>query len=61
MYGSHLHPEADRGDKMGEKCRVYVDLMDLENVYDSVNREPLWKLLRMYGVSRKLLNGNKSV
>ena len=33
--------------------------MDLENAYDRVNREVLWKVLRMYG--GKLLNGINSI
>ena len=48
------------GEKAQEKkCRVYVDFMDLEKVYDRVNREALW--LRMYDVGSKLLNGIKSI
>ena len=35
--------------------------MNLEKAYDKVNRETLWQVLRMYGVSGKLLNGIKSM
>ena len=35
--------------------------MDLEKAYDTVNREALWQILRMYDVGRKLLNGIKSL
>ena len=35
--------------------------MDLEKVYDRVNREALWQVLRMYDVSGKLLSGIKSI
>ena len=43
---------------MGEKAwekkqRVYTGFMDLENLYDRVNREALWKVLRMYDVGGK--------
>jgi len=31
-------------------------LMDLQKVYDKVNRDGLWKVLFMYGVSGKMLN-----
>ena len=49
------------GEKAREKkCRVYVGFMNLEKVYDRVNREPLWQGLRMYDVGDKLLNGIKS-
>ena len=34
--------------------------MDLKKVYDRVNREPLWQVLRMY-MACKLLNGMKSM
>ena len=40
-----------------KKCRVYVGFMDLEKAYDSVNRETIWQVLRMYNVGGKLLNG----
>ena len=37
-----------------------MGFIDLENAYDSVNREALWQVLRMYNVGDKLLNGIKS-
>lgn len=40
--------------------KVYAGFMDLEKAYDRVDREALWKVLRMYDVSGKLLNGVKS-
>ena len=40
-----------------KKCRVCVGFMDLEKVYDRVNRAELWQILRMYDVGGKLLNG----
>ena len=37
------------GENTGKKKhRVYVGFIDLENAYDRVNREALWKMLRMY-------------
>ena len=44
-----------------KKCRVYVGSMDLEKVYDRINKEELWQVLRMYDVGGKLLNGIKSM
>ena len=44
-----------------EKRRVYVGFMDLEKVYDIVNREALCEILRMYDVGGKLLSGIKSM
>ena len=40
---------------------MYMGFMDLEKAYDRVNREALCKVLRMYDVGDKLLNGIKSV
>ena len=34
-----------------------VCLMDMEKVYEWVNREALWQVLRMYDVGGKLFNG----
>ena len=50
------------GEKAREKKRrVYVGFIDLEKVYDRVNREALWQLLRMYDVGGKLLIEIKSM
>ena len=39
------------GEKAREKKRgMYVGFIDLEKAYDRVNREALWKVLRMYDV-----------
>ena len=38
-----------------------MGFMDLDYVYDRVNREALWHMLRMYDVGGKLLNGIKSM
>ena len=39
------------GEKEREKqSRVYVSFIDMEKVYDRVNREVLWQVLRMYDV-----------
>ena len=34
--------------KQEKKHRTYVGSMDLEKVYDRVNKEVLWQVLRMY-------------
>ena len=48
------------GEKAQEKkCRVYVGFIDLEKVYNRVNRKALWQGLRMYDVGGKLLSGIK--
>ena len=40
---------------------MHVGFMDLEKVYDRVNREALWQVLKMYDVGGKLLNCIKSI
>ena len=42
------------------KIFVYVGFIDLVKVYDRVNKEALWQVLRMYDVEGKLLGGIKS-
>ena len=39
----------------------FVDFIDLEKVYDSVKREALWLVLRMYDVGCKLKSEIKSM
>ena len=41
-------------EKAREKKAVCVGFIDLENVYDRVNRETVWQVLRMYNVGGKL-------
>ena len=44
------------GEKAREKKRrVYVGFIDLGKAYDGVNREALWKVLRMHDVGGKCL------
>ena len=38
-----------------------MGFMDLEMVYDRVNRKSLWQVLRIYDVGDTLLNGIKSM
>ena len=40
---------------------MYVDFIDLKKAYDSVKREALWQVLRMYDVMGKLLSRIKSM
>ena len=50
------------GEKAKEKkLRVYVGFIDLEKVYDRVNRKALWQVLRMYDVGNKLMRGIESM
>ena len=38
-----------------------MGFIDLEKVYNRVNREALWQVLRMHNVEGKLLSGIKSM
>ena len=44
-----------------KKRRVVVGFMNLEKAYDRINREALWRVLRMHDVGGTLLNGIKSM
>ena len=44
-----------------EKKKVYESFIDLEKMYNSVNREALCQVLRMYDGGGKLLIGIKSM
>ncbi|VDP32583.1 unnamed protein product [Schistosoma curassoni] len=35
---------------------LYINFIDYEKAFDSVDRTPLWKLLRHYGVPQKIVN-----
>ena len=43
------------------KYAVYVCFIDSEKVYDRVNKEALWQVLRMYDLEGKLLSGINSM
>ena len=48
-----------------EKCgrkgkKLFVAFMDLEKAYDRIDREGMWKVLKMYGIEGKLLEAIKS-
>ena len=47
--------------KHKRKNTIYVDFIDLEKVYNRVNRESVWQVLRIYDVRGKLLSGIKSM
>ena len=50
------------GEKPQERKRkVYMGFIDLEKLYNRVNRVALWQVLRMYDVGGKLLNAIKSI
>ncbi len=42
---------------LGKDKKLYAAFMDLEKAYDRVDREALWSVLRIYGVSGQLLKG----
>ncbi len=42
---------------LGKHKKLYAAFMDLEKVYDRVDREALWSVLKIYGVGGQLLKG----
>ena len=59
---SDLRPKADRLESTTEKnVECMWVLWILEKLYDRINGEALWQLLRMYDVGGKLLSGIKSM
>ena len=58
---SDLHPKAYMQESTRGENAECLGFMDLERVYDRINREALWQVLRMYDVAGKLLNGMKSM
>src|SRR5678815_3305278 len=49
-------------EKMREKKnKLYLGFMDFQQAYDRVNKDALWKVLVIYGVGGRLLNGIKSM
>ena len=46
---------------MGKGKNLYVAYMDLEKAYDRIDRDAMWRVLRMYGVNGSLLKGIQSL
>ncbi len=44
---------------LGKGEKLCAAFMDLEKVYDRVDREALWYVLKIYGVGGQLLEGIK--
>ena len=42
---------------VGKGKDLYVAYMDLEKAYDRIDRDAMWRVLRMYGVNVSLLKG----
>ena len=45
---------------LGVNKEVYMAFMDLEKVYDTIDRNALWQVLRIYGVGGNLLKAVQS-
>ena len=62
MCVSQIFTLKQKGEKARDKkCGVYMGFIDLEKVYDRVNREDLWQVLRMYDAGGTFLSGIKSM
>ena len=61
MCTSDLHTKQICEKAREKKLRVYMGFIDLEKAYDRINREALWKVLRMYDVGGKLLSEIESM
>ena len=46
---------------LGKGKDVYFAFLDLEKAYDRINRDAMWKVLRLYGIGGRLLRGVKSL
>ena len=46
---------------LGKGKDVYFAFLDLEKVYDRVDRDAMWNVLRLYGIGGRLLRGVKSL
>ena len=54
-----LSPREDRVERLVTQnwnCAIYVNFIDYEKAFDSVDRETMWKLLRHYGVPEKIIS-----
>ncbi len=45
---------------LGKDKKLYAAFMDLEKAYDRIEREALWKVLKIYGVGGQLMKGIKA-
>ena len=59
-HGPNLHSEANLREILGvwQRC-VFACFVDLEQAYDRVPRDKLWKVLQEYGVNGQLLRAIK--
>ena len=46
---------------LGKGKDVYFAFLDLEKAYDRVDSDPMWNVLRLYGIGGRLLRGVKSL
>ncbi len=54
---SHVHIDFLGNIKCLEwNSSLYINFIDFEKAFDSVDREALWKILRHYGIPVKLIN-----
>ena len=49
-------PTHHRGTVTGVNSPLYINFIDYEKVFDNVDRETMWKLLRHYGVPKNIIS-----
>lgn len=57
MPGSNPHTEMHSGrvnESIEQNASLYVNFIDFEKVFDSVDRDTLWDLMRHYGIAEKI-------
>ncbi len=57
MCSSDICNEDVSGGVLRKRQKLYAAFMDLEKAYDRVDREALWRMLKIYGVGGQLLKG----
>ena len=56
MRGSNCHTTDHHGTVLWVNSPLFINFVDFEKAFDSVDRDTLWKLLRHYGVPVKIVN-----
>ena len=63
--GFHIHKGRGCIDQIFEQCtewqrQLYINFVDFQKAFDSINRKSLWRILRAYGIPKEIVELNKS-